>query len=329
MPLQLSPAGLVLGLILVSGWGGLFLLYQIIKQQGRLLLRLDGIERHLGILAPPPMAAGLAVGKPFPPFKLPDLDGQEIGLEDLRGKKVLLVNWSPQCGFCIRIAPQLAKLQPAFLARNVAFVLASFGGAEANRKLAAEHALKGRFLLQSETKSIAAFQGMGTPVAYLLDEMGLVAKPLAEGADQVPLLARYAAGQATEAELAASASGRERICGQGAGKKGEPQKTEEIEGAGPGTELKKLLGKLGIAVTPDCPCSAHAALMDQNGCDWCEQNLATILGWMREESARREVIFIEKPARFLVKRAIAKARRKEAETKKPSGDLIRIRETVS
>jgi hypothetical protein len=44
--------GVLLGLVLVSAWGVLFLLYQIIKQQGRLLLRLDGIEQHWGILAP-------------------------------------------------------------------------------------------------------------------------------------------------------------------------------------------------------------------------------------------------------------------------------------
>jgi predicted Fe-S protein YdhL (DUF1289 family) len=142
------------------------------------------------------------------------------------------------------------------------------------------------------------------------------------------VLARYAVGKATEAELEAAASGRKGICGQGAGKQPKPQELD-IEGAGPGTELKKLLAKLGIAVTPDCPCSGHAALMDQNGCEWCEQNLATILGWMREESARRGVIFIEKAATFLVKRAIAKARRSEEETKIPSGNVIRTGERVS
>jgi peroxiredoxin/predicted Fe-S protein YdhL (DUF1289 family) len=332
--LRPSPEGVLLGLILVSTWGVLFLLYQIIKQQGRLLLRLDGIEQHLGILAPA-MPAGLAVGKPFPAFKLPDLDGKEVALEAFRGKKVLLVNWSPQCGFCVRIAPTLAQLQPAFQAQNVVLAFASFGDAGANRKLAGEHGLTGLVLLQKDAAGIEAFQKWGTPVAYLLDEKGWVAKPLAVGADQVPVLARYAVGKATEAELAAAASGNKGICGQGADKKNAPQK-QEIEGAGPGTELKKLLAKIGIAVTPDCPCAAHAALMDQNGCAWCEQNLDTIVGWMREESERRGVIFIEKAARFLAKRAIAKARRSEEETRRSEEEtksanrgIIRIRERVS
>jgi peroxiredoxin/predicted Fe-S protein YdhL (DUF1289 family) len=324
--LRPSPEGVLLGLVLVSAWGVLFLLYQIIKQQGRLLLRLDGIEQHLGILAPA-MPAGLAVGKPFPAFKLPDLDGKEVALEAFLGRRVLLVNWSPQCGFCVRIAPILANLQPAFQAQNVVLAFASFGDAGANRKLAGEHGFKGLFLLQKDTAGIEPFQGLGTPVAYLLDEKGFVVKPLAVGADQVPVLARYAVGKATEAELAAAASGRKGICGQGAGKQPKPQELD-IEGAGPGTELKKLLAKLGIAVTPDCPCSGHAALMDQNGCEWCEQNLDTIVAWMREESERRGVIFIEKAAKFLTKRAIAKARRSEAETNNPNGNIIQIRESA-
>jgi peroxiredoxin len=323
--LQLSPEGVLLGLILVSAWGVLFLLYQIIKQQGRLLLRLDGIEQHLGILAPA-MPAGLDVGKLFPAFKLPDLDGKEVALEAFRGRRILLVNWSPQCGFCVRIAPVLAQLQPAFQAHNVLLALASYGDAGANRKLAGEHGLTGLFLLQKDAAGIEAFQRWGTPVAYLLDEKGRVVKPLAVGADQVPVLARYAVGKATEAEL--DVSSNKGICRQGADKKNAPQELE-IEGAGPGTELKKLLAKIGIAVTPDCPCAAHAALMDQNGCEWCEQNLATITGWMREESERRGVIFIEKAARFLAKRAIAKARRREEETNNRSGEIIRTGERVS
>ena len=319
--LPVSPGAVSLSLILLSAWGALFLLYQIIKQQGRLLLRLDGIERHLGILVPPARPAGaaaLAVGKFFPPFKLPDLDGKEVALERLRGKKILLVNWSPSCGFCMRIAPELAKLQPLFETHSLVLVFACFGDAEANRKLAAEHGLKGLFLLEKGAGEIKPFQGMGTPVAYLLDEKGRVAKPLAEGADQVPLLERYAVGKATEAELAASASSREETCGQAVANKGEPQKTGETAVAGPGTELKRLLGKLGIAVTPDCPCAARAALMDRNGCDWCEKNLDTIVGWMREESARRGLIFMDKGAHLLAKRAIAKARQKEEETRNPA-----------
>src|SRR5262245_14455728 len=43
---------ILLGLLLVSSCGVLYLLYEVIKQQGRLLLRLDGIEERMGLRAP-------------------------------------------------------------------------------------------------------------------------------------------------------------------------------------------------------------------------------------------------------------------------------------
>ena len=95
-----------------------------------------------------------------------------------------------------------------------------------------------------------------------------------------------------------------------------------VDGYGPGTELKRILARIGIAVTEDCPCNERAALMDSIGWAWCEQNLETIVGWMREESARRGTIFMEFGARFLVKRAIAKARRRDEKLKSSTVNTI-------
>jgi hypothetical protein len=81
---------------------------------------------------------------------------------------------------------------------------------------------------------------------------------------------------------------------------------------GPGTELKKLLARVGIAATPNCSCNARARTMDEKGCDWCEQNLDEIVGWLREESAKRGLPFIDLAGRMLVRRAIRNARKAEA-----------------
>ena len=70
----------VLGLVLVCACGLLYLLYEVIKQQGR-LLRLDGIKERLG-MRPLPQPAGLAVAAAFAPSKLPHLTGKEVALED-------------------------------------------------------------------------------------------------------------------------------------------------------------------------------------------------------------------------------------------------------
>ena len=78
---------------------------------------------------------------------------------------------------------------------------------------------------------------------------------------------------------------------------------------GAGTELKKMLGRIGIRSTPSCKCNARAREMDIRGVLWCANNVETIVGWLREESKRRRVPFVPVAGRLLIRRAIANARR--------------------
>jgi hypothetical protein len=85
--------------------------------------------------------------------------------------------------------------------------------------------------------------------------------------------------------------------------------TPATPAAGPGTELKKLLARVGITATPDCACNARAAEMDRQGVEWCEQNVDTIVGWLREQAEARGLPFLDVAGRMLVRRAISNARR--------------------
>ena len=78
---------------------------------------------------------------------------------------------------------------------------------------------------------------------------------------------------------------------------------------GPGVELKKLLGRIGITSSSNCSCNAHARRMDEMGCDWCAANVPTITEWMRGEAAKRKLPFIATLAGLMVKRAIHNARK--------------------
>jgi len=80
----------------------------------------------------------------------------------------------------------------------------------------------------------------------------------------------------------------------------------------PGTELRSILGRFGLTASGDCKCRSRAALMDANGCDWCEANIEEIAGWLRESAADRGLPFVDMAARLLVRRAIANARKAEA-----------------
>jgi hypothetical protein len=78
---------------------------------------------------------------------------------------------------------------------------------------------------------------------------------------------------------------------------------------GVGTELKKMLGRIGIRSSPSCKCNARAREMDARGVQWTADNLETVVGWLREESQRRKLPFVAPAARLLVKAAIRNARK--------------------
>ena len=52
--------------------------------------------------------------------------------------------------------------------------------------------------------------------------------------------------------------------------------------------------------------------MNALGCDWCESNIDTIVGWLREEAEARGLPFLDIAGRLLVRRAIRNARRAAA-----------------
>ena len=79
--------------------------------------------------------------------------------------------------------------------------------------------------------------------------------------------------------------------------------------AGPGTELKEMLSWLGIKAAPTCSCNQRAAQMNIWGADECERRLDEIVGWLREEAAKRKLPFVEAAARKVVQWAIQRARK--------------------
>lgn len=82
-----------------------------------------------------------------------------------------------------------------------------------------------------------------------------------------------------------------------------------LKAEGPGTELKKLLGRLGIVASPGCSCNAMAARMDAAGPDGSEAMMGDVLAVMQAEARKRGLPWIEAAARLLVKRAIRNARK--------------------
>ncbi len=87
---------------------------------------------------------------------------------------------------------------------------------------------------------------------------------------------------------------------------------------GAGSELKKLLSWLRISSESGCNCEEHAAEMDQRGTQWCRENIATIVGWLKAAAAQRRIIFNRPAAYALVRLAIMRAERNERKASEAS-----------
>lgn len=96
-----------------------------------------------------------------------------------------------------------------------------------------------------------------------------------------------------------------------------PQTLEDFPN-GPGTILSKMLSKIGIKSTPNCSCRRRALEMNNRGPDWCAENIDMIVGWLREESEKRKLPFVDFAGRLLIQRAIKLSRKalKAAEANK-------------
>jgi peroxiredoxin len=200
----LSTITLALLATLAGGWLG----WQLLHQNGRLLLRLDELEQRLNELefGEGEEPAGLPVGSDAPAIELPDLAGESRSLAQHRGQRVLLLFFNPACGFCRELAPKLKekaenrKQKPEIMAESGAVgdggrsgkpsvLIITTGEPEANRALFDEHKINCPVLIQNDTEVAAAYQANGTPSGYLIDSEGRIASPLAIGADALLTLA--------------------------------------------------------------------------------------------------------------------------------------------
>ena len=87
-------------------------------------------------------------------------------------RQLLLVNWSPGCGFCLKIADELGGLQQQLDDRGVRLAFVTSGDADSNRTIFDGAGLTAPALLRQE--GVDPFAGFGTPAAYLLDTEGKV-----------------------------------------------------------------------------------------------------------------------------------------------------------
>jgi methylamine dehydrogenase accessory protein MauD len=168
------------GVVALQGW----VLLHLLRQQGRLVLRLDALEAMVGAVDAGDRP-GLPVGAPAPTFALPDPWGAMVTLEELLapGRPVLLVFADPGCGPCNELFPDIARWQREWRAA-VTIAVVSAGSVEANRAKATEHGLV-HLVVQGRREVAAAYATTATPSAVLVAADGRVASPLVAGGEAI------------------------------------------------------------------------------------------------------------------------------------------------
>jgi len=180
-------------LLAVGTWLG----FQLVRQNGRLLLRLESIENRLPARAGKKQqdAGGLVVGTLAPDFELPDLAGARHRLSEFRDMNVLLIFFNPNCGFCTKMAPDLALLPAEGGADRAVPIVVTTGDADENRKLVEKYGIRCVVLLQKEMEVASQFRAQGTPMGYRIDGAGRIASELTVGAEPLLKLAVGAVGR--------------------------------------------------------------------------------------------------------------------------------------
>jgi peroxiredoxin len=179
--------GMVLPWLLVAVGCGLG--YQLMRQNGRILLHLESLSQRLGHAHGTGPTPELPLGSVAPEFALPDLAGARHTLAEFRGQRVLLIFFNPGCGFCVKMAPDLAALPVDGRHGRPVPLVVTTGEIERNRQLLEEHGLRCPVLVQEQMEVTATYLVPGTPAGYLIDEQGAIASKLAVGADALFLLA--------------------------------------------------------------------------------------------------------------------------------------------
>jgi peroxiredoxin len=175
-------AGLALAIAVLAAFQ-LWALMHILRQNGRLLLRIEALETRAGgpVETPPP---GLPVNGAAPAFSLKDLYGKTVTSDMLReqGKPLLLFFSEPGCNACDAALPELSQWQHEY-ADRLLVVPISRGEVEVNRTKVEKYGLK-NMLLQADREVSGAYLADASPSAVLVRN-GQIWSPLAVGADAI------------------------------------------------------------------------------------------------------------------------------------------------
>ena len=207
-------AGVVVAIALFGVIAGLcWAVASLLRQQGRLLLRLDEIELMVKDRSEYP---GLEIGSVAPSFALASVvSGQTLTLEALLapGRPVALIFVDPNCRPCRKMLPDVPRWTKEHADRLTIVVITAGDAVSARRK--AEEVGLPELLVQDHREVTEAYRTAATPSAVLVGPDQRIASPVVAGGDDIfKLLLRAARGTGGVPPTAAARAATDRAARQ-------------------------------------------------------------------------------------------------------------------
>jgi peroxiredoxin len=285
---------------LVGGQTWMFV--HVLRQNGRLLLRLDALEAALagaGLQVGPAVGLpatgaqrGLPRGMPAPAFALARLGGGTSAIGELLapGRLLALAFVDPKCGPCTALVPELARWERQ-VADRLSMAVVTVGTAEANEPRFSGHGLR-HVLLQKDREVSEAYQAYGTPAMVLVGADGTVSSAVAAGRDAIRTLMASVTG-AQPPPAARNGHGRPNaVAGDGDGTHSDivAHQHSRIGEAAPSIMLPDLDGRqVSLSTLAEHP---TLVLFWNPGCGFCQKMLDGLKDWEASRSATSPQLFV-------------------------------------
>jgi peroxiredoxin len=275
--------------------GQWWFLVHLLRQNGRLLVRLEALEESVaagGSVAPSEngtpvhQAEGLPVGSKAPEFVISGLHGETLTLNALRSsdKPVMLLFTDPGCGPCNAMLPDVGRWQQEH-AHKLTLALVSRGEVDENKTKAQEHGLSS-VLLQKDWEVSEFFEVRGTPSAVLISPDGKIASPVAGGDKGIRGLLSYAMGERAQLPMQPHQHQTEGQpcpnCGKVHAAAPTVEAAQKVGEAAPEVKLPDLEGN--TVELADFRGEETLVLFWNPGCGFCQQMLPDLKEWEAQDT---------------------------------------------
>lgn len=114
------------------------------------------------------------VDKPAPDFSLQNLSGQNVQIQDYRGKVVLVNFWATWCGPCVEELPLFQKYHELYSPEFVVLAIDNQETVDKVQPFVDQLGLTFEILLDLDASVSVLYQAFGLPTSAIIDQEGMI-----------------------------------------------------------------------------------------------------------------------------------------------------------